>query len=572
MHRIVKAHLNSFAQSFGIESVDESIQFEMFTNFSVISSRASSQFELEDVTTGPADDGTDGIAIIIDEEVIASDEDAISVFKTDRKNHDVEIIFIQAKRSDSFELGDFLKFKESILRFINSDPYDIDDDVQKNAKAIFEVIIKNVPKIRGGKPSLTTHFVTTGTYQKPEALETAQIDFINQIEELGYFENLDIKLIGRDELTALWVNTYSGVSAQLNMFSNAPLPTISGINEAYIAVVKAKDFVQNLLITDEGNLQVQVFEENVRSFLGTDNPVNKSIAETLNSGDVATRFPVLNNGITIISQDVRVQGNTLHLENYQIVNGCQTSNVLFENRALLNDSIMLNIKVIETTNEDIFSELVRATNSQSIIEETQFISLKPIVKKIESYFNTFEGQDGRLYFERRERQYVGKDIPVIRTFSVHLAAKSVTAMFLERPDLSFRYPKRMYSLFGEKIFAEDNKEIIFYTACLSLYRLHLLVSNGIIPQNMRRFKWHLLVLIRRIITGEPVPQLNSRKIEPYCQRIIDAFSSHGDTVIKPFRKAVSIIEELGGITNDRLKRQAVLTEMIEKISEQSHAH
>lgn len=572
MHRIVKAHLNSFAQSFGIESVDESIQFEMFTNFSVISSRASSQFELEDVTTGPADDGTDGIAIIIDEEVIASDEDAISVFKTDRKNHDVEIVFIQAKRSDSFELGDFLKFKESILRFINSDPYDIDDDVQKTAKAIFEVIIKNVPKIRGGKPSLTTHFVTTGTYQKPEALETAQIDFINQIEELGYFENLDIKLIGRDELTALWVNTYSGVSAQLNMFSNAPLPTISGINEAYIAVVKAKDFVQNLLITDEGNLQVQVFEENVRSFLGTDNPVNKSIAETLNSGDVATRFPVLNNGITIISQDVRVQGNTLHLENYQIVNGCQTSNVLFENRALLNDSIMLNIKVIETTNEDIFSELVRATNSQSIIEETQFISLKPIVKKIESYFNTFEGQDGRLYFERRERQYVGKDIPVIRTFSVHLAAKSVTAMFLERPDLSFRYPKRMYSLFGEKIFAEDNKEIIFYTACLSLYRLHLLVSNGIIPQNMRRFKWHLLVLIRRIITGEPVPQLNSRKIEPYCQRIIDAFSSHGDTVIKPFRKAVSIIEELGGITNDRLKRQAVLTEMIEKISEQSHAH
>jgi hypothetical protein len=571
MHRIVKAHLNSFAQSFGIESVDESIQFEMFTNFSVISSRASSQFELEDVTTGPADDGTDGIAIIIDEEVIASDEDAISVFKTDRKNHDVEIIFIQAKRSDFFELGDFLKFKESILRFINSDPYDIDDDVQKTAKAIFEVIIKKVPKIRGGKPSLTVRFVTTGTYQKPEALETAQIDFINQIEELGYFENLDIKFIGRDELTALWVNTYSGVSAQLNMFSNAPLPMISGINEAYIAVVKAKDFVQNLLITDEGNLQVQVFEENVRSFLGTDNPVNKSIAETLNSGDVATRFPVLNNGITIISQDVRLQGNTLHLENYQIVNGCQTSNVLFENRDLLNDSIMLNIKVIETTNEDIFSELVRATNSQSKIEETQFISLKPIVKKIECYFNTFEGQDGRLYFERRERQYVGKDIPVIRTFSVHLAAKSVTAMFLERPDLSFRYPKRMYSLFGEKIFGEDNKEIIFYTACLSLYRLHLLVSNGIIPQNMRRFKWHLLVLVRRIITGEPVPQLNSRKIELYCKKIIDAFSSHGDTVIKPFRKAVSIIEELGEITNDRLKRQAVLTEMIEKISEQSHA-
>ena len=52
------------------------------------------------------------------------------------------------------------------------------------------------------------------------------------------------------------------------------------IDEAYLAVVKASDFVENVLLSADGNLRTQVFEENVRSFLGLDNPVNQSISLT----------------------------------------------------------------------------------------------------------------------------------------------------------------------------------------------------------------------------------------------------------------------------------------------------
>ncbi|MCF8070727.1 MAG: AIPR family protein [Desulfobacterales bacterium] len=566
MHRIVKSHLENFSNSFGLTDLDESIQFEMFSNFAVITPRTSVEFEIEDVTTGEGDDGTDGVAVLIDEEILISDEDAKSAFETDRKNHDVEILFIQAKRSESFDLGDFLKFKESILRFVNADEYVVDDSVQKNAHDVFDVCIQNVFKIRGGKPSITARYVATGKYHFPEALESAKKDFENQLEELGYFSSIDVKFIDRDELTALWVGTYSGIKAQLPMFSSASLPAIAGIEEAYLVVAKATDIVKNLLLTEEGNLRTQVFEENVRSFLGNENPVNQSIANTLNDIDSCSRFPVLNNGITIVSPDVRVQGNTLHLENFQIVNGCQTSNVLFENIESIDDAVMVNLKIIETSNEDVFSELVRATNSQSKVEETQFLSLRPIVKRIEQYFDTFEGQDGRLYFERRERQFIGRDIAAVRTYSVHNATKCVASMFFHRPDLAYRYPKQMYKLLGEKIFSEDNKEIIFYSSCLSLYRLHLLVSNGIIPQNMRRFKWHILVLIKAIVAGKECPNTNSKKIEPYCQKLIDTFSKHSDSATAPFSRAVEIIESLGEITDDRLKRQLVLEEMLSEIS------
>jgi AIPR protein len=562
MHRIIGAHLNSFVESNGFQQLEESVQFELFSNFTILSSRISTGFDLEDVTTGEGDDGTDGLAIIIDEEIVVSD--AKTIFKKPRKNHDVEVVFIQAKSGESFDLGEFLKFEKSVLRFINSDKYKVNDETQMNVHSIFDVVLKNVPKIKDGKPSLTARFITTGIYQLPSALESAKKEFIKQINNLGYFNKVDVEFVGRDELTSLWVSTYSGTSAELPMFSNAPLPPISGINEAYLAVVKAKDFVDRLLINNDGSLRSHVFEENVRSFLGNDNLVNQSITDTLSRKDSASRFPVLNNGITVVSSDVRIQNNNVHLENYQIINGCQTSNVLYENRNRLDDSIMVNIKLIETQNEDVFSELVRATNSQSRVEETQFISLRPIVKRIEQYFNTFEGEDSRLYFERRDRQYVGRDIAVIKTFSVNVAAKCVASMFLQRPELAYRYPKRMYELLTEEIFSEDTKESVFYAACLSLYRLHLLVASADIPQNMKKFKWHLLVLVRSIIAGKDVPHLNARKMDTYCKKITTAFSKR-QTALVPFKDAVEIILSMGVVTEDRLKQRATLDEMLEKI-------
>jgi hypothetical protein len=349
------------------------------------------------------------------------------------------------------------------------------------------------------------------------------------------------------------------------MFSNAPLPSISGIEEAYLAVVKAKDFVSELLINEDGNLRSNVFEENVRAFLGAENSVNAAISETIKNSKTSSRFPVLNNGITIVSEDVRVQGSILHLQNYQIVNGCQTSNVLFENRDSLSDDLMVNLKIVETSNEDVFSELVRATNSQTQVDETQFISLRPIVKRVENYFNTYEGQDGRIYFERRDRQYIGKDVPSIRIFSVNISAKAVCAMFLERPELSYRYPKRMYELFTDKMFSEDVKEIVFYTACLTLYRLHLLVASADIPQNMRKYKWQILLLVRAIICGKNIAQINSKRIETDCNKIIQALAKHGDSVKEPFNKAVQIIQSFPDLTDDKLKRQNTMDEMLQKV-------
>lgn len=232
MHRIVKAHLESFAESFGLGADTEAVQFEKFATYCVISNRFSGPFDLDDVSTGSGDEGIDGVAIVIEEVVTTSVEDTQAIFSTPSRNHDVDILYIQAKRSDSFDLGDFLKFKEGILRFATQSPYKVGDEVLSEARKMFDLVLNEVPKVRNGKPSLTARFVTTGLYQKPAALETALNDFLVQLKEVGLFHETDVRFIDRDELTRLWVGTYSGISASLPAFSIAALPNIVGIDEA----------------------------------------------------------------------------------------------------------------------------------------------------------------------------------------------------------------------------------------------------------------------------------------------------------------------------------------------------
>ncbi|MGE8271328.1 MAG: AIPR family protein [Stenotrophomonas geniculata] len=560
MHKIVKSHLDSYVVSCGLDHLNEFERFENFCNYSVVFDRVGATFDAAEVTTGSDEDGIDGIAVIINEEICLSREDAETIFGSDKRNNDVELVFVQAKTSESFDLGDLLKFKEGVMRFLESDPYSSSDDVLSSANETYNFYLTKVPKIRDGKPRLTARFVATGKYEKPSTIERAVSKFKAEALSLGYFSAVDIAVIGREEITSLWVQTYSGVSAALPVFSSAALPPIAGVDEAYLVVARAKDIVEELLTAKDGALRTQVFDENVRAFLGSDNPVNTSIGSTLSDAKASTRFPVMNNGITIVSPDVRVQGNVIHLDNFQIVNGCQTSNVLFEHRDSLSDAVMVNLKIVETKNEDIFADLVRATNSQSKIDDNQFYSLRPIVKRIEQYFNSFEGDESRLYFERRDRQFVGQEIPAIRIFSVYTVAKCVCAMLLKRPDLAYKYPKQMYEQLGEKIFAERNKESLYYAAALALYRFHLLRSNGVIAKNLGRFKWHLIALVADLIAGSNTPDLSSRTIERYSQRLIEVLSRH-DSSVPYFKAAAAVIESLAPVSDDRLKRGAILEEM-----------
>ncbi|WP_339064898.1 AIPR family protein [Teredinibacter turnerae] len=562
MDRIIKSHLKQFSEEHAIEFEPEDVRFEKFANFAVLQAQVAKRLDLELVTTGADDDGIDGVAVVINEELVVGKGEATSALYNQRKNNDVEIIFIQSKTSASIDLGDFLKFKEAILRLIGEEGYSPSNSIQKEAREALDIVIENVAKIRNGRPNIRAVYASGGSNEPQGPHHKARDKAKSEIDQTKCFDQIAVEFVNADYLISEWVASYSSVEVDLEMHSHAGLPQIEGIEESYLAVIRAKEFVEKLLLSTDGNIRSQLFEDNVRHYLGDGNDVNSSIAQTISDPQKRTRFPVLNNGITIVSPDVVVRTNKLHVRDPQIVNGCQTSHVLFENRNAISDEMMLTVKIVEAEDEDVYTELVQATNSQSKVEGRQFLSLSPMAREIEAYFNTFEGEDGRLYFERRLRQYAGKNVPALRIIDLDTVARAFAAMYLKRPDLAFKYPKAMYEQLGGQLFAEGNKASLYYAGALIIYRIHLLTSSGAVTSTARKYKWHILPLVCTKLAGTDVPKLNSKKAEVFANKIVGVFRTQSQAVNDVLSECVDLVLSLDDLSTDKLRRQATLGELL----------
>lgn len=273
----------------------------------------------------------------------------------------------------------------------------------------------------------------------------------------------------------------------------APFPAAPSIANAYVATVRARNFIDTVLKNSDGTVRKKLFEENVRDFLGTDAEVNSEISDTLADRDKSERFGLMNNGVTIVASDVRVAGLDIFIKDFQIVNGCQTSNMLIAEDENVDDGVSLMVKLIQADDANVIDDIVRATNRQSKVEDSQFISTMAFLKKLETYFRA-RGEDeaNRLYFERRKGQYGPEGVAAVRIFDVRETARCFAATSLMRPDLASRYPNRLTGELLDEVYNEKRGEESYYTSCYALYRLKLLISNKRIEPRYSKLRWHIL--------------------------------------------------------------------------------
>ena len=272
-------------------------------------------------------------------------------------------------------------------------------------------------------------------------------------------------------------------------------------------------------------------------------------------------FPVgiLNNGITIISRDVSYRGTVFTIKDFQIVNGCQTSNVLFENEDKLTDSVVLTAKIVEATDPDVIAGIVRATNSQSKVDETSFLSLRPISRQIESYFLARHSEvpnDPQLFVERRQGQYRNQEMTQSRIFTLKDIFKATTAFWFDRPDLASRYPTEMYKELPI-LLETKNKEIIYFTATTALYRFGLLTAgNRKISTDFWRTRWHLLMCLKYLTNRGTPPNINQRKSEDYCNTILKRLNDENG--LKLFEEATALVKSLGSFERDTIRSRTYI--------------
>ena len=549
MHKILSSYLRSFCEEFCIDpALTEDKQFDIFSNYCVIKSFYPEEIDASLFTSAEDDSGIDGICFVIDGEIALTVDEAQSILKRPKRSMPVDLYLIQVKTSDHYDRGDMLKFGDGVCDFVADTPRLPQGEFIQQQRDVFNLLVENVSKIVNGRANVHLKYICPSTHQISAEIEATRINIEQSVATTGFFNSVDVELIGLQQLIELYGKALGSISTVMPTQRMSSYPEIPDVTEAYIAVVSLKDFVETVLMDNDGKLRVHIFEENVRDFLGEDNSINEQIRATLLDPEKQKKFAILNNGVTIISPDVRTQSEKISMESYQIVNGCQTSHVLYENYDALIPEATLTVKVIETADLDVAADIVRATNSQNDVDETQFLSFSKLVRRLEQYFAATQdtlGAETKLYFERRSGQYRGAEIPKSRIFSIGDTCRAVGAMFLRKPELAYRYPTRMIDTLRDDLIDDKNKEVIYYTAALALYRFSLLVGNKRINSKYSTYKWHILMIIGLIASDKPMPSIQNKKVEGFCKPIIRVCSQSDNECVALYNRAIDILKAVG---------------------------
>jgi len=573
MDRITKQLVKELITTQEIKNKGESENFELFVNYSIVSDEYNRTFNLDDISIGSGlDTGIDGLAIVVNGTIVNTIEEVDNLLESNGFL-DVSYSFIQSKTSSSFDTSEIRTFADGVKDFFRENPtLPRNTDIQ-NFADISNYILDNASTFKNN-PKCKLYFVTTGVYNKDdENIESVRKNTITDLNNYNLFEEITFKILGGNEIGKLYRKTKNPISATFTFANKVTLDDITDIPQAYYGILPFSEF-KKLIIDDNDNI-ANVFDDNVRDFQGNSNSVNSKISETLES-DNPFLFSVINNGITIVANEIKTSGNTFTIDNYQIVNGCQTSNVLFEHRnSETIQSLNIPIRLIGTKIEKIKSNITVSTNNQTPIKPEQLSAMSDFQKSLEYYYKAIEG-DGKLYYERRSKQY-NTDSSVIkrRIITTQIQIKAFSAMFRNDPHLVTSHFGAIVKKLGVKnsgLFEKDHQFATYYLAGLAFYRLDTLFITNSIDTKYKKVKFFVLMLFRMLASANNIPPLNSqRKVETYAHPIIQILDNPEQTLIL-FNKAIEIVDNSGIDINDKqyIKSRGITDKLIEEFKKEQH--
>ena len=166
--------------------------------------------------------------------------------------------------------------------------------------------------------------------------------------------------------------------------------------ESFVGFVSGED-----LISAVSKSMATIFDENIRLYERSSG-VNSGITRTATSTDQSDMFYFYNNGIVFICDKARnsLASTQIALEGASVVNGCQTLNVLFDNRDRIRGDVYILVRIIVISD---YSERMRITeflNSQTPIRDSYFIANHPSVRELQEKLI-----DKGYFLERQANEY-----------------------------------------------------------------------------------------------------------------------------------------------------------------------
>ncbi len=514
MDRIISSFMDDFCEEFNYKNLEQSKLFEHFVNYIIVSKIYPDRHSLDKMNVGGTrNPGIDGLAIMVNGHLVTSHEE-IDYFIEDDELLSVEFVFVQAKTSDSFDLGGISSFIASVKEFFRDGNLDFEDELL-NLRDAKNYIYKKSIKLEKS-PNLKLYYATTGKWTGDVNLQTIIDSGIRDLRTMDLFTNIKFIPYDSDKLKSAYREIKNKITKEIAFEKHTILPKMENVKESYLGIIPAKELIE-AISDDDGEIIKSIFYDNVRDFQGF-NKVNSGIKNSIENAK--DKFVLLNNGITIVAKVLNKIGSSFKISDFQIVNGCQSSHVLHSLKTYVNDEVFIALKLIVTDKEDVINDIIKATNSQTEVKNEAFEILKPFHKKLEEFYLTFgKEKSKRVYYERRSRQFADSKNKNERVIGLSTQIASFVAMFLNEPQSTHRYFGELLKAYSNKLFTEEQSHFPYYISGLAICVVEDLYKTGELKYTSKKFKYHLLLMFRIFVAGEKFNIRNHKEMEKYCQKL-----------------------------------------------------
>jgi len=567
MDPILKSYFNNFKKSFEVPIAtpvpargegNDGDAFERFVNYVLFSLDYPDMFigdsELLDFVCvgGSNDTGIDGLGILVNDRLVRSIDEVKEMVQASRKVN-VEFVFVQSKMGSKFDAEKLGTFGTGVEIFF-SDQHLPENSRIKELREIKDFIYSDEKVISKFEknPKLFLYYVSTAAEPPSEYFNKRSEWLWKRLTEDFYFESVEISPISGKQLIKFCRELENKFEVQINVTDIFPLIVDSkeDIQKAYAFTCKASEFLK-ILKKEDGSLRRALFSDNVRDYLGSTGAVNTEIEKTIL--EAPEMFLLCNNGITVVCTNFeQVRDKLVKIENPQIVNGCQTSNSIFNLRNNANiGKVQLLVRLISTEHLGITNRIVRGTNKQNQVLDEAFEATLPFHQEtLEPFFVAYDN-DIKIYYERRARQY-SNDPLINKTQIVNLRILTQTfvSMFLNAPHDSHRHEAKLLKEYaGEKgkrkIFRDDHGAYSYYICALTWYMFEKYFREGRIDRRYLAYKAHLYLIFRMSVGVFPPKLTKSKGLDTYCDKLLkllrqDQFKSHVGKVLDVFDQTQSL--------------------------------
>jgi hypothetical protein len=563
MNPVIRAQLREFANANSITGDTQEKQFEIYSIFSIMTGLLGESIDAYDVHLEGDEFGVDGIAVVIQGESVRNRQEAEDKLAA-IKNASIEFMFFQAKTSASYDYGDISKFFDAVSGFFDGDMTGESDAIDDLIGAMEAVYEKSAGK---RNPKISCYYVATGNYEEPSRIERLRSGFRTQLEERNIFDanTISIEMVGARDIQQWYRSATSSVEVEIDFPRNVVMPNNNHVEEAYIGYIDAGNLLKLFIMMDPDRnvigINRSVFFDNIRDY-DDRSKINLSIKESVQS-DGGAEFVFRNNGITVVSKNIDRTGDRFRLEDFQIVNGCQTSNIIFDlvygktednnNRILdLTNAIQVPFRLIGSKDDEFVSSIIIGTNRQNPVRDEQFWALRPFMKSFEEYCRNLDPKE-IIYFERRDNQYRNQEVERTRVMQPSVLMKAVAACWLFQPQRAARDYRGILSEYDDKIFLDDQDVRIYHAVAYLYYMMEFLWRNQRIENYYKTFRYYILAGIGLKMTGgKNIFAMKKAKMASISEEMLE--------LCKDEEKLKSAMTSVVKVVEDRLQEMGVTTQ------------